>query len=481
VSLHRVDARFLLPAAPRTAVVLGPLDGWREGLLTAGVELDNRRDTAPELAVATADRVDEALALGAPMVIVEAGRGVRPLRNAGLSVSRYLPRPTVERPQVVIPVDQPPAARYATAHWAAAGSSWRRARNRLADAVFASKVFPSLGTITAIGARDAQPPAVVRAAEEHGAVARSWLLTPGPGDDLSRNVFHLFPPGARAPAWVLKFARVPGYRDPFDRDEAGLTLARNAGAAVAGHAPSLLSRFTVDGLEAALETAATGERLTRLLGREPRGRAHRSLQEVAEWIVAMGEATRGDPAALAGERARLRDEVVPRWRGEGADERLVNGLPELPAVLQHNDVGPWNIVVDDRSFTVVDWESARRYGLPLWDLVYFLTEALAGVDRVLDQDRDDYTVKLFRGALPSSATLFEWIRRGVRAAEIPPDAVGRIVTLCWLHHGLSHTRRGDTLRRTTGSGQPLLPAAERIAAIWLADPELGPDWSRWRA
>jgi hypothetical protein len=475
VSLQRVDARFLLPAAPRTAVVLGPLDGWREGLAAAGVEL--RDEGSADLVIATPDRVDDALALGPEMLIAEGGAAVRPLRKSRLSVDRYLARPSLERPQVVIPLDQPDAARYATAHWAATGDAWRRVRNRLADAAFATRTFPTLASVTAVAAREPRAPAVLQAAERHGMRARAWLLTPGRGDDLSRNVFHLFADESRAPAWVVKFARVSGYRDPFDRDEAGLTLAHDAGPQVAERAPKLLARFTVDGLEAAVETAAHGERLTRVFAHSSKSRALQATASVAGWIAEIGKTTRGEPGALSDERIRLRDEVLPHW---SANEELVNGLPEVPAVLQHNDMGPWNIVLDDTSFTVVDWESARRFGLPLWDLVYFLTEALAGEDRVADRDRDEYTVKLFRGLLPSSATMFEWIRRAVHAAEIPPEAVGRIVTLCWLHHGLSHVRRGEAMDRAVGSGDRLLPAAERIAPLWLREPDLGAGWDRWR-
>jgi hypothetical protein len=477
VSLHRVDARFLLPRNIATAAVVGPLEDWREGLAAAGVDVSQTSRTRPDLVVAGANRIEEALALGSEMLIVEGRHGARTLRRAGLQVHRYMARPSVERPQIVISIDQPAAVRYAVAHWTAANTVWQRVRNRLAGAALSTRGFPSLPGMTTVASPEAGVPFVVQAARRHGVIARSWLLTPGPGDDLSRNVFHLFAPESRAPSWVLKFSRVVGYADPFDRDEAGLTLAREAGQAVSAHAPRLLARFTVDDLHAALETAATGERLTRLLRRTSRARGLRAVADVAGWLVGVGQTTRKSPDVLAHERERLRDDVVPRWSGDG---KLVDGLSDVPAVLQHNDVGPWNIVVDDESFTVVDWESARRYGLPLWDLVYFLNEALADVDRVLDSDRDEYTVKLFRGALPSSGTLFEWVRRAVRALEIEPDVVGRIVTLGWLHHGLSHKRREEALTRTTGSGRQHLPAAERVAPLWLQDPDLGADWRSWR-
>ena len=59
---------------------------------------------------------------------------------------------------------------------------------------------------------------------------------------------------------------------------------------------------------------------------------------------------------------------------------------------------------------------------------------------------------------------------------IPAEAVGPLATLCWLHHGLSHVRRGERL-----GAEAQIPPAERIAPIWLDDPLLGPAWDRWRA
>jgi hypothetical protein len=476
VGLERIDARFLLPANPGRAMVLGELDGWREGLALAGVELSS---DSPDLVVAPAHAAREAVSLEAPMVLVEGGAGVRPLRNAGLTVDRYLPRPRVSRPIVVMPLDDARATRYATTHWTAPRPRWRRLRNSAAGRIVTSRLFPNVDGVTAVAVRKRAAPAFVAAVAEHGYAATSWLLTPGRGDELSRNVFHLFDAQAATPTWVLKFARVPGYRDPFDRDEIALSLAHDAGPGVSAHAPRLLVRFDLDGLEASLETAATGERLTRLLARLPRALGLRHVDRIASWLVEVAELTAAPAEALESERARLRTAVVPVWQELGVRQKLVDDLPDVGAVLQHNDAGPWNIVADEASFTLVDWESARRHGLPLWDLVYFLTEALAGVDRVEEQDRLEHARRLFRGEGTGSPVLFGWIRRAVHASAIPAEAVGPIVTLCWLHHGLSHRLRHNKLE-ALGAGSPrFVPAIERMPEVWLADPELGTSWSRW--
>ena len=82
-----------------------------------------------------------------------------------------------------------------------------------------------------------------------------WFFTPGRSDVLSRNAFHVFAtPVATRPAWTVKFSRIPGRPEAFDRDQRGLELARLAGERVPSHAPRLLGRLEMDGLHASVET-----------------------------------------------------------------------------------------------------------------------------------------------------------------------------------------------------------------------------------
>ena len=152
-------------------------------------------------------------------------------------------------------------------------------------------------------------------------------------------------------------------------------------------------------------------------------------------------------------------------------------------MLQHNDLGSWNVVARPRlGFTVLDWESARRHGLPLWDLLYFLVDVLPQVDGArTEEERTGTAIRLLRGESPSSRVLFRWLQRVVEETGLPTDAVGPIATLCWLHHGLSHLARSGKAESVEEGSAAELPPVERIAPAWLADPALGPGWSVWRA
>ena len=463
--------------------MLGDVDGWRSGLAEAGVEI--LADTAAsraDLVVTPAARAREAVRYGVPMIVIE-GRLPRSLRDSGLDVEQLLARPDAAAPALLLPLAQRRAAAYAVANWSIVDSRWKLARRSLAYRLVRTGLWPPVGAIVTVCHRDAALPAIIEASRPLGLPEElEWVLTLGQGDVLSRNVFHLFRRERDEPDWVLKFARVPDYSEPFDRDERGLALAAAAGGVAAARAPRLVGRFTWNGIHASVETAGRGGRLRELLTSPlPNAEKRRSIDALCTWIVQTGAETAAAPAALEPERARLLDQVIPQWTRNGATSELVDGLPHLAPVLQHNDLGSWNVLVHDGDFTVVDWESARRHGLPLWDLFYFLADALALLDgEVAGATRHLHTIALFRGEAPSSETLFRWTRAGANALAIAPDAVARLATLCWLHHSLSHVHRRDSLTQLTSADESRIHGTELVASAWLDDPSLAAGWEAWR-
>jgi hypothetical protein len=484
LSLHRVDPRFVLSEPVRRAAVLGPLDGWREGLAATGVEVHSETaDARIDLVVASPERASEAAATRAPMLILD-GRAPGSFDPAPRNVQRLLARPTAAEPALLLPLEQRLPTSYAIAQWSIVDRRWKVARRFVAQHLAAAGLWPRAGSIITTCQRRQALPRIVAEARSLGLPEElEWALSLGKGDVLSRNVFHLFVHGAREPDWVLKFARVPDYVEPFVRDERGLAIAAASGPIVAGHAPRLVGRFTWEGLHASVETAAVGTRLREVLT-SPLRRSEklRFVDTIAGWIVAFGKATAAEPEALELERRRLLDQVIPKWSVAEATHELVTGLPALHPVLQHNDLGSWNVLVRGSDFTAVDWESSRRYGLPLWDLFYFLADALALLDgQATGETRHEHTISLFRGDAPSSELLFRWVRNAVQVLAVPPEAVGRIATLCWLHHSLSHVGRRESLGRYTSSSPSHLHGTELVASRWLADEALRHTWNRWRA
>jgi len=480
MSLRRTDLRLVLPEPARAYVVLGDLGAWRAGLEAAGVETASPSNPA-DLAVAPGALAGRAAATGASAVLLEGRRGARALRRAGYAVRRFLALPDLEQTSLVLPLAPGGAARYALETWRPAHTAGKRLRNRAVGALVESGVYPPVRVETVLGLRHPGPPYALADAAAFGIPRESaWFMALGQGDPLARVAFYLLPPGAAEPAWVLKLARLPGVRDSFDRDEHGLGLAAAAGGAASAHAPTLIGRFDTHGLQASLESAAGGEQLSGLIARD-RETARRSIDAIAAWIVRMSAETAEPPEGLVYERNRLQTEVLPHWLEGGAPPDLVSRLPELRGVLQHNDLGTWNIVVRPGGFAAVDWESARRPGLPLWDLLYFLVDALPLLKgSTTSEQRVTEALRILRGESPLSPALFDWLRRGVASAGVPEEAVGPLATLCWLHHGLSHVpRRAAADRAEPGSSADPSPI-DLLAPRWLLDPALGPTWNAWR-
>jgi hypothetical protein len=479
MSLRRADPRFALPRHPRTATLVGELPGWRDGLEQAGVEVV----AGPaELIVAPADRATEALALEPELLVLEGGRPARRLRTAGWSPLVLLPLPDAERPELLLPAGHAAPVRYAVRHWRPGTSTATRARNLLARELVARRLVPPGRSTLTLTARSGGDPFFVAAARETlGVEATDWFAAFGRwAKAVSRGAFFLFAERDPAPTWVLKFARIPGLVELFDNDERGLRLAERSPPVVAAHAPSFVGRFDVHGVHASVETAAQGEALVAALdSSRPRSERLAVIERIADWLVRLGEETSAPPEALEPERRRLAADVVPRWAARGLPQTLVEDLPRLPAVFQHGDVFGENVVLDDQEgFTILDWESAREHGLPLWDLFYFLTRAIAMLDDLrTEAEREDHFVRLWRGELPSSELLFGWTRRAVSAGGIPPDAVGSIATLLWLSYALLDLDQVTEIEEAEEAGPP---TTALFALRWLREPGLGPGWDRWR-
>jgi hypothetical protein len=463
-----------LPFLPQRAVVLDGSGGWRDQLPHTGVEIVS--SPPADLAVGPAGATGAAAAARTPAIILE---GRTRASVPGYATRRFVLLPSLEDPFLVIPLDRQRVAAYALKTWlfptSLAGAARRWLGVRLPGPALTLSRRAQIAVLTR-GA--AQPLLVAEAAKRFDFGPQpDWFVVCGQGDVLARGLFVVFGAGQRQPEWIVKFARVPDYSEPFERDEAALSMVARVGGAASAHAPRLLGRFTVAGHHAAVETAAAGSRLSGVLqSRAPRAEKLRVLEAVAAWIVQVGVETSGGRASAAVEVARLRAETIPT-RGD-VDPGISDRLDQLPAVLQHNDLGGWNVVVDRAAgFTAVDWESARSQGLPLWDLWYFLAHTLVQLDG-FDGDPVDGFRRLFRGEAPSSALLFRWTREAAQALDLPAETLGPLATLCWLHHSRSGGARAVALEGRGGEAKSW-PAA-RFIDVWLADPALGPSWSRWQ-
>ena len=477
MGFRRADARFLLPHPPRNALVVGG-GAWQDALEAAGVPTFDRKEPGPvDLAVAAADDLDEALAAGPEMLLVEGMGARRRLAAEGYATADFLPLPGLEDPALMLPLRHRHPAAYAVEHWTKPQTVLTRLRNRLASVLLEAGKLPPLRPLITLGLREPAQPFLIAGAHDLGVPEDAqWFLVSGEGRAFRRGAFVVFPPGSADPHWAVKFAREAGDSAPFDRDERGLQAAARGGEVVTAHAPRLLGRFEVGGFQASLESAAVGRRLDHALGAPNVSRARKIalLDRIAQWTIDVATAS----AAPAGTREGLAERVARHGVSADAGRELVSRIASVPVTFQHNDLWTWHVMVAGDDFTVIDWEFASGAALPLWDLWYFIFDAATQLDRVGGGgERLRYFVRLFRGEHPLSELLFAWTRRAVEALSLAPDTVGPLATLIWLQYGAFYAER---LGEQHLADATVEPSGRRLPEVWLREPGLGPDWSAWR-
>lgn len=458
----------------------------REGLRLAGVLA---QDPA-RAAVALARPATARLRAGAPVIVVDPHvdpqtsvrsrvtaparlrRARRELRREGYRVREVLVlRHEDGTPRLAVPVDGPRhGLRYAV-RWLSAPPQGLR---RYVDAALLTRVgryaLTATGRTVLLAERLDSTAGLLEAA---GLPSEDWVLILSAGDEATRVVLLAFD-GQGEPLAAVKTVRQAHAASSFDAEALALYAVSEFGAR---GAPHLRCRTTWGEMPVHVEDVAQGELLGRRLTRMTGERGVAALEQAVRWTRELARATRQPAKALVPERQRLREQVLHFW--PSAPPGLTTSLDVVPAVLAHQDLGTWNILVDESDdITVVDWESAVISGMPIWDLLYLLTDGLALLDGARTHtERAEHAIALHAGALPRSALLFRLLIEAAGDLDLPFDAIGRLATLCWLHHAGSRATR---VRRGIGAGNTEVPAAARLGEQWLSDRRLGPDWPALR-
>lgn len=482
MSLRAVDTRFLLPMQPGSACVIGDLAGWRAGLSGLGVELvDAVPGARPDLAVAPTTAAAAGLAVGATHCLLLGGDVTREVRSHGLEAEVYLAVPDLEAPEFLVPIAQRKTVRYFYDILRVAPERARWYRNRVAGRVGLTGHLLRSQLVTVVGAELHRPFGVTAAADASGFEPAGWLLSLGQSTANRRVVLSVFDGTGASPRVVAKLDRLPRRAAAPDRDNReGQWLADLASKAplFGEHIPHPIADVPCGMGRATVESAAVGHVLTDFLrGPFCRRRKVAALEEVAAWLVAVaGVTAHREPSRwpAAADRSN-RDDPTPE-PGEGP-------VVGPPMILEHGDLWSGNVVYRKAgSFTVIDWADADPDGLPLRDLLYFLSETLALVDgATTDGERDRHFGALCRGELPSSVLLFRWVRALVAAVGIESESVGPLASWCW--EDMASRRRvssAEEVDHTVEHAAPkLYEPVIRRAEVWRRDPRLGSGWTAW--
>jgi hypothetical protein len=465
-AVRRLDWRFLLPdpALGRVAFALPGDDGLHRalrevsGTLLAGTPRQLRAQPAADLTVLSGTS-PELLAEAAALVpaggwlylelpkraamrgLVRRSRGT--LAAAGFDTVRpHWHWPSFEAGRRIVPLDHPMGAR------APLRSQLGRPLRGIEPVV---EALLSVGRgVELVGGR------VSLLARRGGGTTPDWLCLEPIADELrhalaadapswamltprfraSEHVLLLLAARERdAPRLVAKVARRVGVVAALEREAANLRRL-TAGPVPKESVPRLVTTGeTRSGHRLLVESGLAGLPLDPATVRQrPRG----WVSLVTEWLGALPLAHEGSVEPLAEMLADPLREFAQRVPGpDGANRQLVADTlaaleplpPRLPRPFEHGDLGHPNLLVDDGSLRVLDWEAGRADGLPLHDLVFFLGYVAKAVGRV--GPAGDHPAAFTRLLADPSSGAAEALRAEAVRLGVAPTLIGPLVLACW--------------------------------------------------
>jgi hypothetical protein len=127
----------------------------------------------------------------------------------------------------------------------------------------------------------------------------------------------------------------------------------------------------------------------------------------------------------------------------GAAVATLAEAPLVPLVLEHGDLGVWNVLVAaDQRPIVLDWEAGVERGMPLWDLLYLLRSYAASSARG-GPARAAAVVDLLDGRPPFGEMFRTAVSGWVAAVRLDPELVHPLLLTCWAHRALKEASRRE--------------------------------------
>jgi hypothetical protein len=432
-------------------------DGGSPGLLVVG-----RANATGGLQ----DAIGSAAALiaddGAAFATTE--RGGRILAKA-LPNARWLHRwPAVGPMRVLVPADDQPTAQrlVALGFLPPRGSTPGVARllERLTSRPSGGAGRHGMSIVAGPAQPSAGPPRyVVDAAEAAGVDIRDtrWALV-APGDYASQKVLLLlFDEADRAPRTVVKLSADPAHASRLRNEAIALEHLASLGT-IASDVPSLRFAGEHAGHGIVGQSWVSGTSFT--AGVDPDDRL-RELDRAAAWLTTLASLTvEHRPAEEIGSALR---ELLERFRAihdlpadelmflDGQVRAVEAHSGTLPVIFQHGDPGIWNLfVADDGQVSFLDWESAERHGLPIWDLAHLQWSFGAWASKRAGEPRRlPGSVRHLTTRSDLHARFQAQIATLSTSVDLPPTMVRPLFYSSWVHRSLKEAtrRRPDTLHR----------------------------------
>jgi len=272
--------------------------------------------------------------------------------------------------------------------------------------------------------------------EEDAAGSGAAMLLTGGHRSINKVVALDFQTGNHRAQAAIKFARVPEAEPGLEREADVLSRLAEEGRAVEG-VPVFRDRQRRGGRVGVVEATIDGDSL---LDRLTPQSFPEMARRVTDLLIEIGGKGPG-----AGEGTSVQEHLErfeSRFGFALSEDQLaalraaVETVADLPAVCEHRDCSPWNVLlaVRDRP-ALLDWESAEPDGLPGLDLVYFLANSAFVLDGALENGttRESYR-RLLDTTTPFGKIAAAETGRYCEALGLDPELLPSLRRLCWMIH-----------------------------------------------
>jgi hypothetical protein len=273
------------------------------------------------------------------------------------------------------------------------------------------------------------------------------MLLTGGAKPINKVVGLVFGESDQSPRLIVKLARIAEATKALEREAANLRAVQELRSDRVRGVPQVLFLQKWAGQIVLGETALIGQPLYTRLRRD----TCRDLAlKVTEWLADL--ASRTQPSQRSKGWARLIEHTVDEFEqnfGEMIDPAKMQAtrahlatLGDLPLVCEQRDCSPWNVLIDSAGeLVILDWESAEPRGLPLLDLVYFLTYLMFFLDGAMESQR---FTESYRATLdPTTFTgriVAECQQRYLACVGLDSSVLLPLRLLTWLIHSRGHQR-----------------------------------------
>jgi hypothetical protein len=270
------------------------------------------------------------------------------------------------------------------------------------------------------------------------------LVFAGGMDKRNKLTVVAFAESSRRPSVVVKLARSPLSEPGVAHEASVLDAIRDSPIAKIAAIPTPLFCGRLGGALAVAETAIDGRDLWTILTRSSFPSVANQLADTLAALVPTGPAEDRWDRSVAPIVAEFQHRFGEVLDGDDLTRHVqkLRSLPPLPAVIEHRDCSPWNLMVtSEGKLAFLDWESAAPDGLPVLDLVYFLANAAFLVEGVLGSGRERETYARLLGGSPTGAVVAEALSRYRERAGLPQSVIGPLRGLAWMMHAcVEHER-----------------------------------------